>query len=46
VDNEKAIRTYKRVGFQPVGVMREYERNAEGEWQDGLLMDLLKQDLH
>lgn len=44
-DNEKAIRTYKRVGFREVGVMREYERNADGQWQDCLLMDLLKRDL-
>lgn len=43
--NVKAIRTYTRVGFQPVGVLRQYERNAKGEWQDGLLMDLLKKDL-
>jgi aminoglycoside 6'-N-acetyltransferase len=40
-----AIRTYQRVGFKPVGVMRQYERNAQGEWQDGLLMDLLPRDL-
>lgn len=45
-DNEKAIRTYQRVGFQPVGIMRQYERSGEGEWKDGLLMDLLKRDLH
>lgn len=44
--NDKAIRTFKRVGFREVGVMRAYERNAEGEWQDGLLMDLLEKDLH
>lgn len=44
-NNERAIRTFKRVGFQPVGVMRQYERNAEGEWQDCLLMDLLEKDL-
>lgn len=44
-DNENAIRTYKRVGFREVGVMREYERNADGRWQDCLLMDLLKRDL-
>lgn len=43
--NEKAIRAYQRVGFQPVGVMRAYERNADGEWQDCLLMDLLARDL-
>ena len=46
VENEKAIRTYKRVGFQEVGVMRRYERNPRGEWQDCLLMDLLARDLH
>jgi len=46
VDNERAIKTYTRVGFRPVGVLRQYERNAAGEWQDGLLMDLLKRDLH
>lgn len=44
--NEKAIRTYKRVGFREVGIMRAYERNPEGEWQDCLLMDLLERDLH
>lgn len=43
--NEKAIRAYKRIGFREVGVLRAYERNAEGEWQDGLLMDLLEKDL-
>jgi aminoglycoside 6'-N-acetyltransferase len=46
VDNEKAIRTYKRVGFREVGVMRQYERNPDGEWQDCVLMDLIAKDLH
>jgi len=45
VDNERAIRTYKRVGFRVVGVMRAYERGSDGEWHDGLLMDLLEPDL-
>jgi aminoglycoside 6'-N-acetyltransferase len=44
--NERAIRTYKRVGFRAVGVMRHYERGPSGEWHDGLLMDLLAEDLH
>lgn len=44
--NERAIKTYTRVGFKPVGVMRSYERTADGQWQDALLMDLLKRDLH
>jgi aminoglycoside 6'-N-acetyltransferase len=39
--NEGAIRAYEAVGFKPVGVMREYERGADGTWHDGLLMDLL-----
>jgi aminoglycoside 6'-N-acetyltransferase len=45
-DNEKAIRAFQRVGFKPVGLMRQYQRSSEGEWKDGLLMDLLKRDLH
>jgi aminoglycoside 6'-N-acetyltransferase len=43
--NEKAIRAYQRVGFQQVGVLRSYERNADGEWHDCMLMDLLARDL-
>jgi aminoglycoside 6'-N-acetyltransferase len=39
--NEVAIATYRAVGFKPVGVMRRYQRDRFGEWQDGLLMDLL-----
>jgi aminoglycoside 6'-N-acetyltransferase len=33
------------VGFRPVGVMRRYERGPDGSWHDGLLMDLLPEDL-
>jgi aminoglycoside 6'-N-acetyltransferase len=44
-DNEVAIRTYRKVGFRPVGVMRRYERAADGTWRDGLLMDLLADEL-
>jgi aminoglycoside 6'-N-acetyltransferase len=43
--NERAIRTYERVGFKRVGVMRRYERGRDGEWHDGLLLDLLPEDL-
>jgi aminoglycoside 6'-N-acetyltransferase len=39
--NANAIRAYEKVGFQPVGVMRGYERDADGRLHDGLLMDLL-----
>lgn len=43
--NHRAIRSYQRVGFRPVGVMRRYERGPDGTWHDGLLMDLLPEDL-
>lgn len=40
--NENAIKAYQRVGFKPVGVMRDYEwSEAEETWTDGLLMELL-----
>jgi len=44
-DNVAAIRSYGKVGFRPVGVMRQYERGADGTWHDGLLMDLLAGEL-
>jgi aminoglycoside 6'-N-acetyltransferase len=44
VANERAIRCYAAVGFSPVGVMRQYEREEDGAWHDGLLMDLLADD--
>jgi aminoglycoside 6'-N-acetyltransferase len=43
--NERAISAYRKVGFQPVGVMRRYERGPDGQWRDALLMDLLREDL-
>ncbi len=43
--NERAIRCYERVGFRRVGIMRRYWRDPGGEWQDGLLLDLLAEDL-
>jgi aminoglycoside 6'-N-acetyltransferase len=44
-DNTRAIRAYERVGFVPVGRMRRYERGPDGTWHDGLLMDLLREEL-
>jgi len=44
--NHTAIRSYERVGFRPVGVMRRYERGGDGTWHDGLLMDLVQGELH
>lgn len=45
VANQRAIRAYTKVGFRPVGVMRAYERSADGTWHDNLLMDLLVGEL-
>ena len=44
-DNAAAIRCYEKVGFRPVGVMRRYEQGADGTFHDGLLMDLLADEL-
>ncbi|MFG2191496.1 GNAT family N-acetyltransferase [Streptomyces sp. NPDC048639] len=44
-DNAAAIRSYGKVGFRTVGVMRRYERGPDGTWHDGLLMDLLAEEL-
>lgn len=44
-DNAAAIACYSKVGFQPVGIMRQYERGPDGVWHDGLLMDLLADEL-
>lgn len=45
-ENEAAIRSYTKVGFRPVGIMRNYERAPiSREWRDGLLMDVLAEEL-
>jgi aminoglycoside 6'-N-acetyltransferase len=44
-ENTRAISSYAKVGFRPVGIMRKYERHADGNWHDGLLMDLLRDEL-
>ncbi len=45
VDNVAAIRAYEKVGFRAVGVMRSYERGPDGTWHDGLLMEMLANEL-
>ncbi|RAG83147.1 GNAT family N-acetyltransferase [Streptacidiphilus pinicola] len=44
-DNAAAIRCYEKVGFRRVGILRRYERGADGTWHDCLLMDLLAEEL-
>lgn len=46
VANVRAIRAYEAIGFRRVGVMRRYERDLSGTWRDGLLMDLLAEELN
>ncbi len=36
--NTAAIRAYTKVGFRPVGIMRQYWRDPDGVWQDGMLL--------
>jgi aminoglycoside 6'-N-acetyltransferase len=43
--NALAIRSCERAGFKRVGVMRRYERSADGLWHDALLMELLAEEL-
>lgn len=44
-DNVAAIRAYEKVGFRPVGRLRRYQRIPDGTWVDGLLMELLADEL-
>ena len=43
--NHGEITAYEKVGFRRVGRLRNYERGRDGSWHDGLLMDLLAEDL-
>jgi aminoglycoside 6'-N-acetyltransferase len=43
--NARAIRSYEKVGFKRVGVLRRYERSHDGTYHDGVLLDLLPEDL-
>jgi aminoglycoside 6'-N-acetyltransferase len=44
-DNEHAIRAYEKVGFRPVGRLRRYQQFPDGSWRDGMLMELLAEEL-
>ena len=45
LDNERAVRCYESAGFKRVGILRRYWRDPSGEWRDGLLLDLLSDEL-
>lgn len=44
-DNVRAIKAYAKLGFRAVGRMRAYQRMPDGRWVDGLLMDVLADEL-
>jgi aminoglycoside 6'-N-acetyltransferase len=43
--NARAVRCYERAGFRHVGVMRRYQKMPDGRFEDGLLMELLADDV-
>ena len=46
VDNVQAVRAYEKAGFRRVGVLRQAEKDTDGDgWHDALLMELLAEDV-
>jgi aminoglycoside 6'-N-acetyltransferase len=43
--NARAIACYSKVGFRPVGILRQHELGADGTFHDALLMDMLAGEL-
>lgn len=44
VHNDGAIRSYERLGFRRIGVLRDYQVRPGGHLEDGLFMDLTRSD--
>ena len=44
-DNAAAIAAYRKVGFRDVGRLRRYQLMGDGTWADGLLMEMLADEL-
>ena len=44
-DNARAVAAYERIGFRRVGLLRQYDRGRDGVLRDGLLLDLLADEL-
>ena len=43
--NVRAIRCYEKVGFRPVGILRQNEMGPDGTFHDALFMDMLASEL-
>ena len=44
INNEGAIRSYERLGFQRIGVLRDYQVRPGGHLEAALFMDLTRSD--
>ncbi len=44
INNAGAIRSYERLGFQRIGVLRDYQVRPGGHLEDALFMDLIRSD--
>lgn len=44
IHNEGAIRSYERLGFRRIGVLRDYQVRPAGHLEDALFMDLTRGD--
>lgn len=43
--NERSVAFFESLGFRRVGVLRRYERRADGTWGDNVLLELLVDEL-
>ncbi len=43
--NERSVAFFESLGFRRVGVLRRYERRADGAWADNVLLELLVDEL-
>lgn len=42
--NEGAIRSYERLGFKRIGILRDYQLRPGGEMEDAMFLDLTRRD--
>jgi len=44
VENERALHTYEKLGFEVEGRLRDYHRSVDGRIRDALIMSILRRD--